>query len=254
MDIIKYFMKLGIDNPGSFKALMGNHELLALENLAEARKLSALPNPDLEDYQARTIIGSNSEINRHGSNGGINFIEEFGTDPKSALDNYVQRMSRDGDIGGWMRGLLPGYHEKMNGKRLLFVHAGVPEVIKNRASLDAYLTEFRKYVNQDTDNLGGSFEKYSAPLLVKNGLFWDRNARRMSNNAIDALIERLGVDYIITGHTPNKKVVMYGDRIIDIDIGMCPSYGANTPAALVITPVGISAHYITGEEQELAKF
>lgn len=244
LQIINYFMKLGKDNSKNFKALMGNHELLALENFDRARSISHYENPSMNYY------GNN----RHGFNGGVDFLEEFGSTNKERFMNYVERMSRNGDIGQWMRNLLPKYEIEVAGKKILFVHAGIPKVLADRASIDFYIEKYIQHIAEDTAGLGGSFEKYSAPLIMKDGIFWDRSSRDMHDVEIQNLISNLGVDYIVTGHTPHKKVTVFGGRIIDIDVGMSPRYGSNTPAALVITPSGISTHYVNGQIDELAKF
>jgi hypothetical protein len=244
LKIIDYFMHLSHRNPDSFKALMGNHELLALENLDEARKLIENENPRIEMYAN----------NRHGFNGGVSFLSEFGTQPKPALIRYVHRMSREGDIGIWMRNLLPRLDVQINGKKILFVHAGIPEGLRDRKSLDEYIEEYNSYVKRDTLNVGGNLKKYGAPLIVKNGVFWDRTTHTMNDAQTEDLAKNLDVDFIVTGHTPNKRIKLYGNRVIDIDVGMCTAYGARTPAALVIQPNGIFAQYATGECDTIVSF
>ena len=244
LQIIDYFMRLGKNNPNNFKALMGNHELLALENLDRARAINNFENPYIEQYKQ----------NRHGFNGGTDFLKEFGTTNKEAFNNYIKRMSRTGDIGTWIRNLLPKYEAEISNKKILFVHAGIPKILSNRASIDAYIKKYTKHVIALSTQMGGSVSKYAAPLITEDGVFWDRSSDKMSDSTIQTLTNNLRVDFIVTGHTPHKEIEIFGDKIIDIDVGMCQKYGANTPAALVINKSGILAYYTNGKKDELIKF
>jgi hypothetical protein len=62
------------------------------------------------------------------------------------------------------------------------------------------------------------------------------------------------VDFIVTGHTPHPGVIKcYGGRIFDIDVGMTPACGENTPQALVVSDSGIlafSANDATGSDDQ----
>jgi hypothetical protein len=243
LQIIEYFMRLGKNNPNNFKTLMGNHELLALENFDLAKLINNFENPYLEQYK----------YNSHGLNGGTDFLREFGVTDKEALNNYIKRMSRTGDIGRWIRTLLPMYETEISDKKILFVHAGIPKILSNRISIDEYIKKYTKHFIADTV-MSDSIRKYGDPLITKDGVFWDRSSEKMSESTIQTLTINLGVDFIVTGHTPHKKIEIFGGRIIDIDVGMCQRYGANTPAVLVINKSGISAYYTDGEINKLIKF
>jgi hypothetical protein len=48
----------------------------------------------------------------------------------------------------------------------------------------------------------------------------------------------IGVDYIVSGHTPHSRITAYGERIFRVDAGMTPAFGENEPQALVFTSSG----------------
>ena len=244
LKIIDYFIGLKEKNPDNFKTLIGNHELMALESLDKARQIEQNAWLSLSYYSQ----------NIHGANGGIQFLEEFGETDQKRFSNYVLRMSRIGDVGKWMRKLLPSYETNISGKNILFVHAGIPKTLADRDALEQYLEEYQNHVGTDTVNLGGSTAKYGSPFILDEGVFWDRSAENLSKSKIEDLSSRLGADFIITGHTPHKKVEIYGGRIIDIDVGMCPAYGANTPTALVLKKEGIYVYPVGKPEELIIKF
>lgn len=89
--------------PGQVVTLLGNHELLALEAFDTARELALDGRPGaLERYGELTIHG-------HPQNGGQRFLREFGPTEEAALASYARRMARGGDVGDWIRTLLPIY-------------------------------------------------------------------------------------------------------------------------------------------------
>lgn len=247
LEIIEMLMKLKRSNPDNVLTLFGNHELLALAGLDNAR--------DALGYDNSLAVYSFNAV--HGGNGGLEFIREFGTTEKEALTKYLERMSREGDIGKWMRRLLPGALEKICGKEVLFVHGGVPERINDIHGLKNELYEIAEFTKTPTEKFGGSEEKYLANKLVNaRSIFWDRTFPKMSDSDAVEVIKKLGVDYIVIGHTPNRNGIIrsYGDKIFNIDIGMSPKYGENDPGAIIFSDKGISTFYVKNGEKPVISF
>jgi hypothetical protein len=239
-------------NPCRVITLMGNHELLALQHLDEARKLSAAdPVGGLVAYEG----------NAHGWNGGCEFVAEFGGSAKAtAFSSYVDRMSREGDIGRWMRSLLPSFKTRVAGKRFLFTHGDLPEAMLLSGAFSRYGVEVSKRMATNSEGMGGTAMKYGDRLLTSEtaSIFWCREfggLRFKDPAAVEAICERAGTDFIVTGHTMHRgRVVSYGGRIFDIDVGMTPAYGGNLPQALIASRRGISAFDAKGGEKLLVRF
>ena len=64
----------------------------------------------------------------------------------------------------------------------------------------------------------------------------------------------MGVEFIVTGHTPHRAITVYGKRIFDIDVGMTPAYGENMPQALVFSRQGILGLRADGSAEEFVQF
>ncbi len=246
LKIIELVKALEQANPGSVQALFGNHELLALADLDEARRAAQSQDP-FKIYK----ICSN-----HGRNGGDAFVREFGSgEPKAIFDSYVQRMSRDGDIGQWMRGLNPFWLPRANGKTVLFVHAGIPKDLNSRHEMGDYLRRFDDHVSRQTLEAGGSEQKYLESRLVDtDSIFWDRRVPQgMRKAEVHVLADSVRADYVVIGHTPQTagKIANYHDRVFDIDVGMTPHYGGNEPAAIVFKHDSVFAFYAKRGEERL---
>lgn len=245
--IIEMLMYMQRVNNGNVVTLFGNHELLALSGLNRARNASETGNYD--DYYSCV----------HGFNGGMKFIEEFGMTKKSAFKTYVKRMSREGDVGIWMRNLQPLHYGIIYDKRLLFVHGGVPPNIKDSTQLDEYVEEFNDHIETPSEGMGQTYKYLGNDNMTgRDSIFWDRSLPRMNSaEEVAELKARLGVDFIVIGHTPQQ----YGignihNTIFEIDVGMCPEYAKvpgidNDPAAIVFKINGVFACYAQKGEQEL---
>ncbi len=245
--VIGNVMKLQERNPNNVTALLGNHELLALAGLRRAK--SALDTGDL----------SMGYYCIHGMNGGLEFIREFGQTEQEAFQNYVQRMSREGDIGKWIRSLKPLMHRIIYDKKVLFVHGGIPANLRDEYAVEDYLERFKEHVRTDSEQMGGNTIKYSGHELTdQDSVFWDRSIalnKSMSREEADDIVGNLGVDYIVIGHSVNAgEIANIGGRIFDIDIGMCPAYGENDPTAIVFKRHGIFSFSVKKGEQQLVKF
>jgi hypothetical protein len=64
----------------------------------------------------------------------------------------------------------------------------------------------------------------------------------------------VGVEFIVTGHTPHRAITVYGKRIFDIDVGMTPAYDENMPQALVFSLKGIVGLRADGARREFVRF
>ena len=252
LSIIERLRELQNRNPGQVITLLGNHELMALEHLDEARRLAA---GYADDGLAR--YGDTA----HGWNGGSDFVREFHEpDGRTALRAYADRMDRKGDVGRWIRSLGPLYETFFGGKRFLFTHGDVPEALLAPRAVEKYGREVTLRMNMGSDDLGGAVVKYGDRIFTSSAgsIFWCREFRKLvgaAPTAIASICERAGVDYIVTGHTMHPgKIVAYGGRIFDIDVGMTPAQGGNPPQALLVTSEGITAFGANGRDRMLASF
>ncbi|MBS3169916.1 serine/threonine protein phosphatase [Candidatus Woesearchaeota archaeon] len=249
LTVIETLMRLQEENPTQVHELFGNHELLALAGLGRARDLlTTQPRDDdlLSAYYRCTV---------HGRNGGLAFLEEFGSTPRTALEDYVQRMARGGDIGSWMRKLQPLYLAQMQDKNILFVHGGIPTSLENPQSLKHYVKDFEEHVATDSVQFGSASQKFLKHRLVDgHSIFWDRQLNSLNREEVEELVRNVGVDYVVIGHTPQEGVTCFGDHIFNIDVGMCPTYGEGEPAAILFKKDGVHAFYARRGEQRLVTY
>jgi len=244
LKIIERIRELQERNPEKIKTLFGNHELLALAGLDTLKKAGG----SMEYYRYTSA---------HGGNGGDAFIMEFGLTKEEAFTNYLARMSREGDIGKWMRALEPGTLENICNRRILFVHGGVPPKIKSLTEVDSELKKITQHIQTPTVSFRNSQEKYlGSEIIGAKSLFWDRRFPDMDDDEAIKATNELGIDYIVIGHTPSRDGLMraYGKKIFNIDIGMTPRYGGNDPGAIVINQEGIFASYYKKGEKQLVSF
>jgi hypothetical protein len=249
--IIEKLRKIGATNPGQLVTLLGNHELLALEAFDEAKELSKGDNEEAAIAEYLNVTG-------HGSNGGDHFIREFGNDTLSAMKSYVARMARNGDIGSWMRTLHPYFETTVARKKILFMHADLSERLHDRKVLDRYLQRVKKHWQVGTADAGGTGAKYGDQILMSSrGIFWNRSFSRLDDanqDGIDHICKSAQVDFLVTGHTCHKAIKAYGNRIFDIDVGMTPLCGGNTPRALMFRSNGIVGFGVDGSETNFVRW
>ena len=249
--IIERLRRIGGASPEQLVTLLGNHELLALEAYDKATELSKRKEEGdvLAEYRDRT---------GHGRNGGVEFIREFGQHTLPPLKSYAARMARSGDIGGWMRALRPFFETTVARRKILFTHADLSERLRDCKVLSCYLRRLEKHQEVSTLEAGGTRAKYGHPILGGDGsIFWSRSFRRLDDAdqaSIDDICNRVGVDVLVTGHTPHKAIKAYGKRIFDIDVGMSPRCGGNTPQALLFSRDGIVGFGANGTETTFARW
>ncbi len=246
LGIIDRLRSLGERNPGQIVTLLGNHELMALEDYDDAVAL-------LEGCKRTRVAGAIKDYGRvtnHRRNGETEFVREFGRASLPALESYVQRMASSGDVGRWMRALLPCYRTQIAGRKILFMHADLRETFRDRRRLDCYLEEMKLWVKCSTKDLGGSRKKWTK--LAE--FVWDRSystPEPISKSSVDSLCQAVGVDFIVTGHTPHSSVdgiKVHHGRIFDIDVRMTPAYGENMPHALVFSDDAVVEFRADGRE------
>jgi hypothetical protein len=162
-------------------------------------------------------------------------------------------MARTGDIGVWMRHLAPYHVARIGSKSVLFLHADLPDTLRERNALVRYLRQVAERQEQGTDQLGGTARKWGHRLfMASDGVFWNRSFGRLCAarpQEIDEMCDAVGVDYIVTGHTPHERITVYGNRVFDIDAGMTPLCGGNMPQALVLTRAGVCAFVADGSDR-----
>lgn len=249
--IIDRLRRLAEQNPGQVVTLLGNHELMALGCYDEAVEILRQSTA----RGSRGVVAAYGRLTDHGYNGGIEFVREFGQTSLPALESYVARMARTGDIGQWMRTLLLAYRTSIAGRAVLFMHADLPAEYRDEHVLDDHLRWIDEHMQASTLGLGGSRAKWAHLRLAE--IFWDRTYGELAcatQSQIAALCRKVGVDVIVTGHTYHSAITVYGKRIFDIDVGMTPTYGENMPQALVFSRNGISGLSADGTEKEFVRF
>lgn len=244
LKILDFFMDLKEKNPDNFFPLIGNHELMALEFLDFIPELQKRKEKKIDYY---------SECD-HGFNGGVKFLREFGATEDEALERYSKRMSDIGDIGNFFRDLLPKFELNSFGKKILFVHAGIPPTVSKMSEIEDYANRYKVYIHDKQLDQKGSREKYDSHFIVAEGFFWDRSIENRTEEYRQRLVKDLGINFMVIGHTPHKDIEIYSKKIINIDVGMSKFFGANTPAALIISKDGIVGHYADKEEKMLISF
>jgi len=244
--IIQTLMQLQENNFYNVNLLFGNHELLALACLDRARKAMEVDS----DAKINHIYRSTSI---HGANGGDVFVREFGETQDSAIKRYVSQMEKGAELGTWMRCLESAHVTEIGGKKILFVHGGIPREIADMPLVE-YMERFDDHVFQETQLACGATEKYLGnPLVGEHSVFWDRSMPRMVEGELRGIAEKVGVDHIVIGHTPNRagEIQNYFNLAFNVDIGMCPKYGANEPGAIVFKKDDVVAFYAEKGEQQL---
>ena len=243
--VIEKVMGLQKQNPDQVETLCGNHELMALADLEELQGLvdTAQRQPELGP-QILSLYG----FGLHGSNGGIAFVRNFdrGHGPMDTTETYLHAMRRDQPIGGWIRDLQTLSRQTHLGKQILFVHGGIPQHLCEPSTLEAYAAETERLMETRTalnaeGRPTGYQQKYGVgnPLTGKGSVFWDRSLPRNSPEFARQVCNELKVDAIVIGHTPQSgQIANLSNRVFNIDIGMCPAYGENTPKAIVFNQDG----------------
>lgn len=233
--VIDKVMELQEENPNNVTCLMGNHELLALADLHNARSLlnGLSDQEDLLDVYKWSL---------HGHNGGIPFIKNFGDTDRSALENYTKAMSREQPLGKWVRNLEAFSLKTNHGKKVLYVHGGIPATLQDPQKLEDYAHKFRKHMEQATIVFPEAENKYSPDndVVGKYSPYWDRSFPSLTETKAKEVVNLLAVDYIVIGHTPQRTGIPanYGNCIFNLDVGMSPAYGENTPTAFVVNEQG----------------
>jgi len=246
--IIDRLQRLAHQSPGQVITLLGNHELMAFEGYDEAVELLRGSSAG----RSRGVVAAYGRLSDHGLNGGTEFIREFGDTSLPAFESYVERMARTGDIGQWMRTLLPAYRTRIAGHGVLFMHADLPEKYRDQKVLEEQLRWVEEHMKASSPALGGSRAKWANPRLPD--IFWDRTFGELASASqahIKALCRKVGVDFIVTGHTAHRSITVYGNRIFDIDVSMCRD---NMPQALLFSRDGIVGLSADGKEREFVSF
>jgi len=257
LKVLEYAKGFCERNPAA-NAKPGNHELLALGDLDEARDIlrridsqEILPEGALAGYQIFTL---------HGQNGGAGFIDNFGDTPYIAFSNYVRRMSKGGDLGDWIRELEPYSIREIRGTKVMFTHSDLTGSLGTEEAVQRFREDYRAHMQLDSSSFpGGSGEKYDPQSPLIHGMFWDRGFRnefhlgRSFDDSLysksKSLVDNLGVDYLVVGHTPqiNGRILNIGGRIFNIDVYM---WGNENPAAIVFDGKKVEGFYV-GEETKV---
>jgi len=241
--VLEYVMKICKENK-QVQAKMGNHELLALEGLDSAKKIvKQIEKNEITIDEAYELYAN---LTHHGYNGGIECILSFAEDPKEAIITYIKRMSRDGDIGVWLRS-LPAYSvREINNKKVLFSHADIDKENSSKEKIEAHHNTFKKHMGLGTEIHGGSEKKYDPRSIVMQGFFWKRVFSKFSDKEAIELVNKLDVDYVVVGHTVRNGIWCFGGVLFSIDVGMVSGREA---AAIVFDPEPKAFYVKQGEKK-----
>jgi hypothetical protein len=184
---------------GRVIALLGNHETLLLNGTVE-KWANTLKPPKNQHYQ--------------------NTLDSF---TKAGLD-FHEAISPAGRYGAWIR--RRPLFAVVNG--FMFIHGGITKPSQNRASLVA---DFKKCVDADKWN-SGMMSSETGPLWHRE--WWNDTALVNEN------FEKLGIQGVVFGHTigamgTEGEINVKDDRLIGIDIGMCPVFGKSHGGGLLVT-------------------
>jgi hypothetical protein len=162
---------------------------------------------------ARGMMAAYGRLTDHGRNGGTEFIREFGDTSVPAFESYVQQMARTGDIGRWMRTLLPAHRARIAGHRVLFMHADLPEKYRDEKVLEHHLRWIEEHMKASSISLGGTRARWANFHLAE--IFWERTFGELANASpghLAGLCRKVGVDFIVTGQTPHDSITVYGNE------------------------------------------
>jgi hypothetical protein len=143
LQIIETLQELAVWNNHRLITLMGNHELLALEARDAAKKVI----DELKLAPGMDAWWRYATLSLHGINGGNAFVNEFGPEPLLAFENFYSQTSKTGDIGMWIRNLLPAANLQIGDKKILFVHGDLSKNLKDKNSFDQYLQEYYRKIS-----------------------------------------------------------------------------------------------------------
>lgn len=222
------------------EALAGNHELMALGALDQAKGILENEIGGFRQHYSLTV---------HGYNGGgkllQNFIDLAGSgDSREGLKLMINYLEKDGPVGNWLRERPAGVIHEIKGRRVLFVHGGVPVYMRRKEDLEKFFRDWKQYMQTGTKDSGGSDEKYLRNKLVGGeSVFWVRDMPKRDEDDVRAQLRGLGLDFVVFGHTPKQEIEMYHNVLFDIDVGMSEAYGERDPSAIAFKKNGVFAVY-----------
>lgn len=205
-------------NPGRVHCLLGNHEMLALASLGDARRLltRGVVNASEDDY----------EWTPHGREGGWCLVQEFG-----GLPSYGEAMHPRAPMGAFLRSLEPAVELHVGRKRALFVHAGVPVYVRDRAAFDAEADALRRLLADEVALTSPELDVMEDLRTGMSSMLWDRSIPRKRRLGVDQLPAALDVDFIVIGHTRQERITRYGRGVYAVDLSGQPAL-----AALLLRP------------------
>lgn len=205
------------NNANNTYFLMGNHELMALSELNNVKRI-------IEEN--KTIKAYNET---HGINGGKEAIKSYGRTQKSALRNYYELMKPENSHGKFLRSLLPILSLSHNKNDFLFVHAGIPVKMIENNDLKQGLDEFEEKINNSSLKFERTENKFTN--LDADPIFWTRETAKASEQDLIDLKSKLRVNYIIIGHTPTDGEIKEKAGLISVDTGMV--YGGENQLLMI---------------------
>jgi hypothetical protein len=94
------------------------------------------------------------------------------------------------------------------------MHGDLPESLRSRRAFARYQRQVDRARGVSTRDAGGAGAKWGDPVLGDlDTIFWSRSFARLDPDgalAAAAICGSIGVDCIVTGHTPHDEITGYG--------------------------------------------
>ena len=258
LEVIKFVRKL--KEQGKAILLFGNHDLWFLQAMLGDIEAFAMwiANGGLEvlneagiDVEDLLIIGKRARsLGLHPAQA---LFEQISADPQriDLLFADVQKNAKLKEIATWMQNNLKLFH--VNEEGILFIHAGIPLDQEGNVALEhrgykgiealKALEEELKNASSVREPIFDALNAGSSPLLVRRG-WLDRIG---TNGAADMVLDQLGVNGIVFGHSPQDDLLNVQNKIFGIDLALAKAMGGQG-GNLVFGQNGLVLNRLNGRE------
>jgi len=242
---------------GRVHALLGNHEVMNV--LGDLRYVSreeykAFETPRSRDTRDAFYRSRSEAARRSVKQAGQEFDEaafrkKFEEEVPLGFVERIQAFSDRGRYGQWLRERRTMV--KING--VVFVHGGLtPEVAE--LGCEAINATARREITSEIDK---TRENPLASLAASDdGPFWYRGMAREDETtwlpSLEKVLQAIGARAVVIGHTvtgDGRITPRFGGRVVMIDVGMNPLYGAHLAALEIGGDGSMRALYENGPEE-----